>query len=201
MKKKILGILAMVALTVSVVAVPASAIPVVATDYDTLVTGALIAGPMSDLFDVAAPPPATMGTLVSNVYYDGSSIYTYEFTVTPTVDNISEVNTGFNVLGFNGVAGYSFTDATTVGTGFSIDVDFDGTIDFSTSTSGAFDSGEAITFFYQSTIAPTVKDYNATNSEVGTAKGYAPVPEPATLLLIGTGLLGLGIFGRKKIKG
>jgi hypothetical protein len=30
--------------------------------------------------------------------------------------------------------------------------------------------------------------------------GASAVPEPATLLLIGSGLLGLGVFGRKRFK-
>lgn len=51
-------------------------------------------------------------------------------------------------------------------------------------------------------ILPTVVNTNelAINFINGN-DGVAPVPEPSTLMLLGSGLLGLGYFGRKRIKG
>ncbi len=124
MKRVIIGFIG-VLVKVGILAASAMAVPV--TDFDVVSLGSLVLGPTTDAFDVALPPPATMGNLLSNVYLDSvSGVYTYVFDVTPSIDNISEVNTAFNVLGFNGTAGYSSSDATTVGTQFTIDLDADG---------------------------------------------------------------------------
>lgn len=123
--------------------------------------------------------------------------------MTPGIPFYSEVNTAFDVLGFTGVAGYSFTDATAAGLTFLINEDPDGTLDWEVVDGGDWNSGELIALFFESTLPPGYGDYNAINGTVGTATSYAPireeVPAPASLLLFGTALLGFMGMRRSKI--
>jgi PEP-CTERM motif len=188
------------------VATPAAAIPIVPQDFDAIqvdIGASIING--ADLFNVAAPPPLTMGLLTSDVFFNGE-LYTYVSRVTPSVQDVSHLNTAFSVKGFTGSAGWSFGEAATAGgTGTGLD--------FFTATFGDrihwlavdrglgenWDAGEPITFFFRSTAPPTIGDYNLLNGEAGTAEGFQPVPEPGTLMLVGTGLYGL-YYQRKRRK-
>jgi hypothetical protein len=187
-------------------AVSALAAPIISTDLDTIFgsIGATVVPEITDVFTAAAPPPASIGSATNNVYYDAQSgIYTYTHAVTPTINNISEFNTAFGVNGFNGVAGYSFSESAAAGgpgdgTGFSVELDADATIDWQLDPNNKFwGSGETITFFFQSSYRPGLGDYNMVNGEVGTATSYAPVPEPSTYLLFGSALALLA-WRRKK---
>src|SRR5439155_11902739 len=92
--------LAMVA--IGVLALPASswATPVTPWNYDLLQAGietcgtCALVGSLGDLFDTASPPPPTVGSLSTFVYYDSSSgIYTYKHLVDPTVDDVRAFTT------------------------------------------------------------------------------------------------------------
>lgn len=179
----------------------AYAIPVVPTDLDTWVPGASVRPSMLDDFTVALAPPPTMGSNLTNVYFDGTQ-YTYVHTVTPGLDNNAFLNTAFVVPGFTGVAGWSFSDANAAGGmgAGSFFLNDTGQLSWQPlfGPGVGWDTGEAISFFFVSTRPPTIGDYNLIGLESGTAQGYAPVPEPGSIALLGSGLVGLYTAMRRR---
>ena len=183
-----------------VVARPASAIPV---NLDTWLPGAgdLFAGPTTSEFQVAMPLPPTMGEIENNVYFDGTQ-YTYVHTVNPSLNDNSFLNTAFVVGGYTGVSGWSFSDSDAAGGNGDL-------TDFAVFELGqigwlalfgplGWDANEPISFFFVSTRPPTIGDYNVIGLESGTASSFAPVPEPGSIALLGSGLVGLYTAMRRR---
>ena len=164
-----------------------------------------------DGFTSCAPPANPSGT-----------IYTYRHTLIPGVDlpndtpftpptnvlafdDVIGFSLGFEAIGFNGIAGYSFTDAGNAGVTFDIEQNTFGELVWSTN-SDDWDSTEAITFFWQTTQPPSgpggifnINNANGSASGNGPIPTSLPVPEPIALGLIFIGLLGLGhSVGKRK---
>ena len=176
----------------------ASAIPVTLVNLDTFAPGS----PLSSNMDEFNPPGSSTvtGILDSSVFLDGPT-YLYTQTVTSTVNFNLVFNTPFEVTGFTGVAGWSFSDAGAVGaTGTASDFGIGavgGQLIWIATLGGAFgqwDALEPITFFFASTAPPTIKNYDLVSLmpiSLGNPQGLAPVPEPGSIALFGSGLVGL----------
>lgn len=184
---------------------PASAVPVVPVDLDSFGLGAPHTGVTVDSFTVALPPPPTMGTIESQVFFNGTH-YAYVHTVTPSTNTNFLFNTEFQVAGFTGTAGWRFADSlgaggTGTGADFSIQSvgnQLNWTPMLVGGGFGGWTAFEAITFFFVSTKPPTIGDYNLLSTEAGSAQTLAPVPEPGSIALLGSGLVGLYAAMRRR---
>jgi hypothetical protein len=194
-----------VGLAISLLFAPhAAAVPVAPADLDAYGLGAPLGGVVVDSFTAALPPPPSIGTMENTVYFDGIN-YAYVHTVTPSLNNTFLFNTGFDVAGFTGIAGWSFADSLSAG-GSGSGIDFQvqnlaGQLNWIATLGGSFggwDAFEAITFFFVSTRPPTIGDYNLISTEAGTAQSLAPVPEPGSIALFGSGLVGLYAAMRRR---
>jgi PEP-CTERM motif len=207
------------------VARDASADRITPVDLDSWVGGSSVNILSFDQFllvrDAPAAPPNTLGIMFSDVLSDGTQ-YTYAHWVTSYLDNNDLFATQFSVGGFSGIAGWSFSDALRAG-GTGTDRDFlidnvSGRLNwftrFTTTDEGAgWDAAEPITFFFVSSRSPfkTLTPPGAeampygllTNGGFGTAQGLAPVPEPGSIALFGSGLMGLyaAVRRRRSAKG
>jgi hypothetical protein len=197
-----------VSLALSVaIARPASAIPVTPVDLGTVTLGSQVGSAMMDDFAAALPPPPSIGDATTRVFFDGLR-YVYTQTVFPTSDFNFAFNTEFAVSGFTGVAGWRFSDAASAGAGgaagsFLIERTA-GQLSWFAMPGTAFpnwNAFEPITFFFVSTLPPTIKSYSLFSlipGDVGTAQGLAPVPEPGSIALFGSGLVALYTAVRRR---
>ena len=185
------------------VPVTARAIPIIPENLDNVTLGVQVANDLTP-FNVAAPPPNIMGALASSVWFDGLT-YTYVSNVLPILNDNSHLNTAFSPNNFTGEMGWSFSDALSAG-GDGDALDFltaqvNGRLHWLGLERGIganWDAGDTIQFYFRSTAPPTIGDYNLLNSEASTAQGFAPIPEPGTLALFGSGLYGLYKVRKRK---
>lgn len=165
-------------------------------DFSSIDLGEVIVGPLGSVVsdDFTTVSSQDIGDLNSSVFANSATgLFTYTHQVTPGVDNINSFAVNFPATGFNGIAGYNFSESNSAG-GNGEETDFeivsndntDETITWNIpdGTESFFDAGETITFFWQSTLRP-VGPFGTYSLDSGSSLGNAigptpnaPVPEP-----------------------
>ena len=166
----------------------------------------------TDLFKVHNPSPLTMGEIASDVFFNGQQMkYTYVHTVTPSLDLNSMFRFLFSVPDSRGtlVAGWSFSYCAlrAGGTGTDSDAGIDHDIccfgeSLNWFVNFHWDALEPIAFFFATDLRPggVTKGYTLglVTGEGGTASSLAPIPEPGSIALLGSGLVGLYAAVRRR---
>ena len=178
-------------------AMDAGATAVTAADYNDINRGSQYASQTSTMTDASGEGHGDLAVSV----YELNGLYTYELTLDPTVDNVSQFSVDYSLAAFNGIAGFCSDD--TGGApedAFSIYLDDnDSTMLFAdTDRTWDWNAGTSITFFFQSTDGTLGGQYSMINSVIAaTVNNPAPVSEPATMLLFGSGIALMGISFKK----
>jgi hypothetical protein len=190
-----------VAGTVSATPVP---VTLVSADFDDLLGGSASAVGIPLTTDMSIGN--LMGEVVSQAFTDGAGSYAYLYQVRNTGSTGNNVIEAFTCSPFLGVSasatlGYltdnfpaGFTLGEQASAGASVDAAAGPTVSFGFPAwlAQAIDPGEASSTFYVfSNGTPGMITGNIIDGATGSGEVVGPVPEPATICLLGLGVLGL----------